>query len=78
MAQLVSKIFTDVKEHQNQARAAGFYHMTNLVLCYLHVRIFANRYFDRRSDCEGVQAYAVCAGEGTSLLLPLFSEGTTH
>lgn len=56
------KIFADVRAYQNQARAAGFYHMTNLVLCYLHVQIFANlfactdtckqRYFDKRSDCE--------------------------
>lgn len=78
MSRLMSKIFADVREHQNEARAAGFYHKTNLVLCYLHVWIFANRYFDRRSDCEGVQSYAVCAGEGRSLLLPLLSEGTKH
>lgn len=72
----MSKIFADVREYQNRAHAAGFYRTTNLVLHYLHVEIFANRYFDRRRDCKGVQAYAVRAGEGKSLLLPLLSEGT--
>lgn len=37
MAQFMSKIFADVREYQDQARAAGFYHTTNLVLSYLHV-----------------------------------------
>lgn len=37
----MSKIFADVREYQDQARAAGFYHTTNLVLNYLHVQILA-------------------------------------
>lgn len=52
----MSKISADVREYQNQACTAGFYHTTNLVLCYLCVQTFANGYLDRSSDCEGVQA----------------------
>lgn len=74
----MSKTFVDVREYQNQARTAGFYHTTNLVLCYLCVQIFAEGYFDRSSDCEGVQAEAVCIGEGRSLLLSSLSEWTRH
>lgn len=73
----MSKIPADVRKYQNQACAAGFYHATNLAICYLHVQVFANRYFDRRSDCERVQAYPVCAHKRRFLLLPLLSGNQT-
>lgn len=48
----MSKIFADVRDYQDQARAAGFYHTTNLVLSYLHVQILASRHF-HNSDWSG-------------------------
>lgn len=48
----MSKIFADVREYQDQACAAGFYHTTNLVLSYLHVQILESRHFDC-SDWSG-------------------------
>lgn len=77
MAQLMSKIFADVREYQNQARAAGFYHTTNLVLSYLHVQILASRHFDG-SGWSGRRLVCVCGDEGRSWLLPLLSEGVRH
>lgn len=54
----MSKIFADVRDYQDQAHAAGFYHTTNLVLSYLHVQILASRHFDS-SDWSGERLVGV-------------------